>query len=40
MDQMNLDIYGNGPIPWSRPLAALETFEYGSRSDQIRASIP
>ncbi len=27
MDQKNLDIYGNDPIPWSRPLAALEKFE-------------
>jgi hypothetical protein len=24
MDQKNLDIYGNEPIPWSRPLAELE----------------
>ncbi len=27
MDQKNLDIYGNQPIPWSRPLAELERFE-------------
>jgi hypothetical protein len=24
MEQKNLDIYGNKPIPWSRALAALE----------------
>jgi hypothetical protein len=29
MDLTNLDIYGNPPIPWSRPLALLETFEAG-----------
>ena len=29
MDQKNLDIYGNEPIPWSRPLAELEKFESG-----------
>ena len=27
MDEKNLDIYGNEPIPWSRPLAELEKFE-------------
>jgi hypothetical protein len=27
MGQKNLDIYGNEPIPWSRPLAELEKFE-------------
>src|ERR687893_2671286 len=26
MEQKNLDIYGNDPIPWSRPLAQLEGF--------------
>jgi hypothetical protein len=26
-DERNLDIYGNAPIPWSRPLAQLEKFE-------------
>jgi hypothetical protein len=26
MDQKNLDIYGNAPIPWSRPLAQLDEF--------------
>lgn len=25
MEEKNLDIYGNKPIPWSRPLAQLET---------------
>jgi hypothetical protein len=29
VDQKNLDIYGNEPIPWSRPLAELEKFEAG-----------
>lgn len=29
MDQKNLDIYGNEPIPWSRALAALEGFAAG-----------
>ncbi len=29
MDQKNLDIYGNAPIPWSRPLAALEAWVSG-----------
>jgi hypothetical protein len=29
MDQKNLDIYGNDPIPWSRPLAELEKFVSG-----------
>jgi pyridoxamine 5'-phosphate oxidase-like protein len=29
METKNLDIYGNEPIPWSRPLAALEAFEAG-----------
>lgn len=29
MDQENLDIYGNEPIPWSRALDALEAFEAG-----------
>jgi hypothetical protein len=26
VDEKNLDIYGNAPIPWSRPLAQLEGF--------------
>jgi general stress protein 26 len=26
MDEKNLDLYGHGPIPWSRPLAQLEAF--------------
>jgi hypothetical protein len=29
MDQKNLDIYGSDPIPWSRPLEQLESFEAG-----------
>ncbi len=29
MDHKNLDIYGNEPIPWSRPLAELEKFVSG-----------
>ena len=29
MDQKNLDIYGNGPIPWSRPLEKLQGFAAG-----------
>jgi hypothetical protein len=29
MDQKNLDIYGNEPIPWSRPLQELEKFQAG-----------
>jgi len=29
MDQKNLDIYGNEPLPWSRPLAELEKFSSG-----------
>ena len=29
MDEKNLDIYGSAPIPWSRPLEALERFEAG-----------
>ena len=32
MDQKNLDIYGNEPIPWSRPLAELEKFVAGPGS--------
>lgn len=32
MEQKNLDSYGNEPIPWSRPLAALETFVSGPGS--------
>lgn len=27
IEERNLDIYGNGPIPWSRPLKQLESFE-------------
>ena len=29
IDQKNLDIYGNEPIPWSRPLAELEKLVTG-----------
>ena len=29
MDQKNLDIYGDDPIPWSRPLEQLNAFETG-----------
>ncbi len=29
MDETNLDIYGDAPIPWSRVLGQLETFEAG-----------
>jgi hypothetical protein len=29
MDEKNLDIYGNDPIPWSRPLGELEQFVAG-----------
>jgi pyridoxine/pyridoxamine 5'-phosphate oxidase len=29
MDQKNLDIYGDAPIDWSRPLEQLKTFEAG-----------
>jgi nitroimidazol reductase NimA-like FMN-containing flavoprotein (pyridoxamine 5'-phosphate oxidase superfamily) len=29
MDQKNLDIYGDAPIPWSRPLEQLKAFEAG-----------
>ena len=29
MDTKNLDIYGNGPIPWSRPLAQLDALVTG-----------
>ena len=29
MDQKNLDIYGDAPIPWSRPLEQLNRFEAG-----------
>jgi hypothetical protein len=29
MDEKNLSIYGNDPIPWSRPLAELEKFKAG-----------
>jgi hypothetical protein len=29
VDQKNLDIYGNEPIPWSRPLEKLEGFAAG-----------
>jgi general stress protein 26 len=29
MDQKNLDIYGDPPIPWSRPLAQLNAFVAG-----------
>ncbi len=32
MDQKNLDIYGSGPIPWSRPLEQLESFAAGPDS--------
>src|SRR3954471_23345608 len=28
-DEKNLDIYGHGPIPWSRPLEQLKVFEAG-----------
>jgi hypothetical protein len=29
MEQKNLDLYGNDPIPWARPLRQLEEFEPG-----------
>jgi pyridoxine/pyridoxamine 5'-phosphate oxidase len=29
MDEKNLDIYGDAPIPWSRPLEQLKAFEAG-----------
>jgi hypothetical protein len=29
MDATNLDIYGDAPIPWSRPLEQLKVFEAG-----------
>ena len=32
MDEKNLDIYGNEPIPWSRPRAELEKFVSGAGS--------
>jgi len=31
MEQKNLDIYGNKPIPWSRALKALEAVEAGTK---------
>jgi hypothetical protein len=29
MDEKNLDIYGDAPIPWARPLEQLKVFEAG-----------
>ncbi len=40
MDQKNLDIYGNEPIPWSRPLAELEKFEARSGSEHLARDDP